>query len=75
MDEHICPQVAERIVNLVMEDTGLRRRVSAEILGDADTMKEIAKNVLNVRASDIGLSHPGSVSEFFLELRDQLGIE
>jgi len=71
MDTHICPEIADRIVNIVAVDKGLQRRVSAEILGDAEAMKEIAKQVLNVRASDVGLSYPGTISEFFLKLRDK----
>ena len=72
-DEHICPDAAERIVNLVMSDKSLQRRVSAEILGNAETMRELAQAIMNVRASEIGLSYPGTISEFFLELRDNQG--
>ncbi len=70
--EQVCPAVADAIMNVITRDESLRRRVSADILGDAEIMQEIAKTLLSVAATAVGLGHPGTVGEFFLNIRDDL---
>ena len=71
-DDQVCPPIADAIVEVIARDSSLRRRVSADILGDSEIMSEIAKAVLAVNATEIGLSSPGTIGEFFLELRADL---
>lgn len=68
----VSPAVAEAIVQLIKRDKSLRKEVSAEILGDTESIREIAKHVLSVRASEVGLGTPGTLGEFFRELRDSI---
>jgi hypothetical protein len=68
--QQVSPVIAEAILNIIKRDESLQRRVSAEILGNADSMKEMARHVMAVRASDIGLSYPGTLGEFFRECGD-----
>jgi hypothetical protein len=71
-EDLVCPTVADAIVDIVTRDKSLRRRVSADILGDAEIMTEVAKAVLSVDATEVGLSAPGTISEFFLGVRTEL---
>ncbi len=71
-EEQVCPAVADAIINVIARDDQLRRRVSADILGDAEIMQEIAKAVLSVDATSVGLSAPGTIGEFFLDIGAQM---
>lgn len=71
-EENISPVARDAIVNLIKRDEMLRKEVSAALLADVGCLTEIAKAMLSVDACDVGLKHPGSVGEFFLELREQM---
>jgi archaellum component FlaG (FlaF/FlaG flagellin family) len=71
-DEQVSPVTRELIIKSITSDKQLLKEVSAAILGDTEIMMEIAKALLAVDANDIGLSHPGNVGEFFLNIRDDL---
>jgi len=72
-DQLICPVARKAIVDLIKEDKQLRKEVSANLLGDTEVVIEIAKAVMTVDAVDVGLSHPGSISEFFLAFGEEVG--
>jgi len=71
-DDNVSPMARELIIKAITSDKSLLKEVSAAILGDTEIMMEIAKAVLSVDATEVGLSHPGNVGEFFLNVRDDL---
>lgn len=74
-EQNICPEVSKNIIHVIRQDKSLRKGVSAELLRDSEIMVEMAKGMLAVDATEVGLNHPGTIGEFFLGLRDELAGE
>lgn len=68
----IQPAVVDAIVYGIKRDANLRKEVISATLRDAECVKLIAGAVLNAKATDIGLQYPGTVAEFFCNIRRRL---
>jgi hypothetical protein len=65
-DQNISPTAMTSIVRELKTSPNFRLEVITATLSDAECLRTIARAILAVKASDVGISAPGSVAEFFL---------
>jgi len=68
-DQNISPLIIQMIVREMIKDKDLKREVVSAAFQDADCLKLMAQAVMSQKASDCGLSAPGTLAEFFCEMR------
>jgi len=68
---NIQPFVMENICREMKRNKQLLETVLSAMVQDTECVNVIAMAVMNCRASDIGISAPGTIAEFFLRSRSK----
>ena len=68
-EEQVEPTVVGSIVHGINNNPKFKKEVVSAIMQDTDCVNVMASAVMNCKASDIGISVPGTLAEFFQAVR------
>lgn len=67
--ESICDHCKGVLSNALTKSQKLRRAVAEYLMQDSDFIKNIAKEIFDIPAVEIGLGGPGTIAQFFRRKR------
>lgn len=55
----------DEVIDALRKNAEIKKAVVAEIVSDAGFVSELARAIFSLKAEDVGIIAPGSISEFF----------
>lgn len=72
-EKQISPVAMENIVREINHNKQFKEEVVSAIMQDEQCLRLITTAVLSCKMEDLGISVPGTVAEFFCEMREEMG--